>query len=488
MKYEVTKTKVIKSLLWKLGERGGTQGIQLIVMIVLTRLLLPEDYGLIALVVIFISIATFLIDSGFNEALIQKKNTDETDFSSVFYLNIFVACVVYIILFFIAPLIADFFELAQLTLVLRILSLTLILGALNSIQYVIIARSMQFKKLFLSSLFAVFISGIVGLSLAYNNLGVWALVGQQLTSQFLVTGVLWFTVKWRPKFVFSLQRIVGLFSFGWKLVLSTLIYNFYTHLQSLVIGKVFSSAILGFYNRGMQFPNILVSNINGSIQSVMFPALASQQDNRIRIKEMVRRSIVTSSFIIFPMMVGLVVIAEPLVKVLFTDKWLPTVPFLQIFCGYYALWTIDAANLHAIKALGRSDIFLKLEIFKSLIGIFILYISFPFGIHMVALGVLVNRIISTIIDAYPNKSLIDYNFIEQIKDTIPSILLSALMGVIVYSVKWLEFSNVITIIIQIIVGIVIYVGLAIVFKIECFTYLVSSIRDIIHRKKGVILQ
>lgn len=477
MDYKITKSKIIHSLFWKLMERSGTQGIQFLVMIVLTRLLLPEDYGLIAIVIIFISIAGLIVESGFTEALIQKKNANEEDFSSVFYLNLIVAIFFYIMLFFMSPFIATFFDLPQLTLVLRILSLTLFLGAFNSIQHVVIARSMQFKIIFTSSIFAVITSGIVGLTLAYLNYGIWALVGQQVTNQFLITGILWFKINWRPRLVFSLARLSSLYSFGWKLVASTFIYNLYTNIQSLIIGKLFSPAMLGFYNRGTQLPNILVSNINGSIQSVMFPVLASQQDNPSRIKNMVKRSIVTSSFIIFPLMVGLSIIAEPLVKVLFTENWLPTVPFLQIFCAYYALWTIDSANLHAIKALGRSDIFLKLEILKFLIGILILIISLPFGVHVVAIGVLVNRVITTIIDAYPNKYLLNYSFCEQFKDVSPSLILSIAMGALVYGFQFLGLSDISTIIIQLVVGIACYIGFAKLFNIECFTYLLNMMNS-----------
>lgn len=482
----ITKAKVIQSLLWKLGERGGTQGIQLIVMIVLTRLLLPEDFGLVAIVTIFISIAGLLVEGGFNEALIQKKNSNELDFSSVFYLNLFIASVLYILIYLSASIIGDFFEEPQLVTILRVISLILFINPFTSVQYAIISRNMQFKILFKSSLLAVTISGIVGLLLAFANFGVWALVGQQLTSQLLIAIFLSFTVNWRPKLAFSLNSVLKLFSFGWKLVVSTLIYTIYTNLQSMVVGKIFGSAILGFYSKGIQLPNILVLNINGSIQTVMFPALAAHQDDKKRVKEMMRRSIVTSSFILFPIMVGLAIIAEPLVILLFTENWLPSVPFIQIFCGYYALWTIDAANLHVIKALGRSDIFLKLEIIKFFIGILILCISLSFSIHVVAFGVLVNRIISTIMDAYPNKYLIHFNFLEQLKNTIPSIILSLVMGAVVYSINWLEFSKIITILIQIAVGTFVYLGLAMLFKIECFTYLLGSVKELISRKKEVI--
>lgn len=483
---EITKSTIVRSLFWKLLERGGTLGIQLLVMVVLTRILLPEDYGIFAIVIVFISIGSLLVDSGFGEALIQKKRIDDSDISSVFFLNLLVASIIYILLFFIAPYIAVYFEAPQLKNILRTVSLTLFLSSFNSCQYAIVSRKMDFEKVFRSSLVAAVISGIVGLTMAFTNFGIWSLVGQLITQQFLVTTILWFTVKWRPKLQFSLKRASSLFSFGWKLVVSTLIYNLYTSLQNIIIGKVFNSTVLGYYSRGSQLPNILVSNINGSIQSVMFPALASQQDNIYRVKVMVRRVIVTSSFIIFPMLVGLAIIAEPLVKVLFTEKWLPIVPFLQVFCGYYALWAIDATNLHVIKALGRSDIFLKLEILKFFIGIVILIISIPFGVYGIAYGVLINRLISTIIDAIPNKYLIHYGFLEQIKDTLPTCLLTLAMGSTIWNVRVIDFSEIWIILIQICVGITLYIGLAKLFRVECYTFLIFSIKELILRKKGSI--
>ncbi|MEG0449822.1 MAG: lipopolysaccharide biosynthesis protein [Lysinibacillus sp.] len=483
MSYEITKSKIFSSLLWKLMERGGTQGIQFIVMIVLARILLPEDFGLIVLVAIFITIASVFVQSGFNVALIQKKNADEVDFSSVFYLNLCVAFIMYIVLFFCAPVIASFFEYPQLMLVLRILSLTLFLGAINSIQNAVIARNLQFKKLFFSSLGAVIASAIVGIVMAYANFGVWALVGYQLVNQFLITLILSFTVKWRPQLLFSLERIKGLFSYGWKLLASALIDTFYNNVHSFVIGKMFTPAILGFHSRGEQFPNLIVTNINGSIQSVMLPALSSHQDNRQKVKSMVRRSIVTSSFIIFPMMVGLAVIAEPLVKVLLTDKWLPAVPFLQIYCAVYALWPIHTANLQAINALGRSDIFLKLEIVKKIIGLIILGITISFGVYMMVLGLFIGGLLSTFINAYPNLKLLNYSIQEQWKDIMPSFLLSVVMGIVVYNIKWIGKSEIETMSVQIFVGIVVYVGLAKTFKLECLTYLLLTLKDMLRRKK-----
>jgi teichuronic acid exporter len=484
MNDKLNKSRVLSSLFWKLMERGGTQGIQFIVQIILARLLLPADYGIIALVVIFTSIAGVFVQSGLNTALIQKKDADEADFSSVFYLSLFIACLIYIVLFLAAPFIAAFYKIPEITPVFRVLSITLFFGAFNSIQNAVVARNLDFKKLFFSSTGAILISGTVGIYMAYTDFGVWALVGQQISNQLFVTLILWFTVKWRPQLLFSLERVKALFSFGWKLLVSALIDTVYRDLRSLIIGKMYSPVMLGFYNRGQQFPSLIVSNINGSIQSVMLPVLSSQQDNRTRVKEIMRRAIVTSSFVVFPMMIGLAITAEPLVKLLLTDKWLPSVPFLQIFCAVYALWPIHTANLQAINALGRSDIFLKLEIIKKIMGLSILAVTVFYGVYAIALGQVLGGIISTFINAYPNKQLLGYSYKEQWNDVMPSLLLSLMMGAVVYSFKWFEFSVLITLIIQVCIGAILYIGLAWMFKLECFYYLLSSAKEIFVSTKG----
>jgi O-antigen/teichoic acid export membrane protein len=345
---------------------------------------------------------------------------------------------------------------------------------------------MQFKKLFFSSLGAMLVSGTIGITFAYTGFGVWALVAQQLTNQFMITIILWFTVKWRPKLIFSFERVKGLFSYGWKLLASSLIDTLYMNLRSLIIGKIYNPAILGFYSRGEQFPSIIVTNINGSIQSVMLPTLALHQDNKQRVKDMMRRSIVTSSFIIFPMMIGLGTIAEPLVKILLTDKWLTCVPFLQIFCASYAVYPIHTANLQAINALGHSDIFLKLEIIKKIIGLVILGVSIFYGVYAIAIGMLFFSIICTFINAYPNLRLLNYSYKEQWKDIIPSLLLSLVMGVLVYCFKWIHMTAGLTLILQVLVGGLIYIIMARIFKLECYAYLLTTFKDIFKSRKEVI--
>lgn len=477
------KAKVIISLFWKLMERVGTHGIQFVVQIILARLLLPEEYGTIAIIAIFISFANVFVQYGFNTALIQKKNADETDFSSVFFLSLLVAGVFYLILFFTAPLIAGFYENPALTSLLRVLAITLFVGGLNSIQNAVVARKLEFRKLFFSSLGAMLVSGLVGIVMAYNGYGSWALVAQQLSNQIMIAIILWFTVKWRPLLLFSMVRLKELFSFGWKLLVSALINMLYMDSQGLIIAKIYSPIMLGYFNRGQQFPALIVSNINGSIQSVMFPALSQQQENVQRVKEMVRRAIITSSFLIFPMMVGLAVIAEPLVKILLTDKWLPCVPFLQISCAAYALLPIHTANLQAINALGRSDIFLKLEIVKNVVGLMILGISLFYGIYAIAVGMFISSVTSSFINAYPNKKLLNYSYLQQIKDIFPSLVLALIMGGLTYLISWFNLSPGLTLIFQISAGSIFYFGMAKIMNLESFAYIIMTGKQMLADRK-----
>lgn len=484
MRSEGSKNKVLSSLIWKLIERLGTQGIQFIVQIVLARLLLPEEFGLLAIVMVFILLANVFVQSGFNTALIQKKEADEVDFSSILYLSIGIAGILYAVIYFSAPFIASFYKQPLLVPVLRVLSITLFIGAFNSIQNAFVVRNMLFKRLFVSSLSAVIISGIVGIVTAYNGWGVWALVVQHLISKLLNSIILCFTIEWRPKLLFSFKRVKALFSYGSKLLVSALIDTLYRDLRTLIIGRIYSPAILGFYNRGRQFPQFIVANIDSSIQSVMLPTLSAHQDNTKRVKEMMRRAIVSSSFIMFPMMVGMAVVAEPLVEMVLTDKWLPAVPFLQIFCVSNALIPIHTSNLQAINAMGRSDIFLKLEVIKKIVGLTILLISLPFGVYVIALSSILSSIISSFINAYPNKRLLDYSYKEQWLDIMPSLMISLVMGAIVYSINFLSMQAWQILVFQVVSGSVIYILLAKIFKIESFSYLVATIKQLLKDRKG----
>ncbi|TSI11327.1 lipopolysaccharide biosynthesis protein [Lysinibacillus sp. BW-2-10] len=482
MNYQVTKDKVLTSLIWKFMERGGTQIVQIIVTITLARLLLPEEFGLIALISIFISIASIFVQSGFTTSLIQKKVVDELDFSSIFIFSLFVATILYFLIFFTAPLLSIFFSQQSLTPIIRTLSITLFLCAVNSVLNAVIARKMQYKKLFLGSLIANSISGVIGIILAFNHFGVWALVWQQLSNQITITIFLWISLKWRLHFKFSFTKIISHLSFGWKLLVSTLLDTLYYNLIGVLITKIFSPTLLGYYNKGALFPEIIINNLNGSIQSIMLPTLASFQDDKLRMKTIVRRAIVTSSFIIFPMMVGLAVIAESLVELILTEKWLPAVPFLQIFCAICALKPIHTANLQLINAIGRSDIILKLEVIKSIIGIIIIALTIPYGVQSLVLGNFVNGVIFCFIYAFPNIKFVNYSLFEQLKDVLPSFVLSIIMGFIVYQIKWFEFPLILTLVIQIFCGAILYIGMSVIFKLECFTYILSTIKEMFKNK------
>lgn len=475
------KSSVISSLIWKFLERIGTQGVQFVVAIVLARLLAPADFGLIALVTVFVAIANVFVQSGLNTALIQKKDADNLDFSTVFYTSLCIATLLYGLLFACAPLIADFYNgQTKLIPVIRVLGLILLLGAVSSVQEAYVARNMMFKKLFCRSVGAIIPSGIFGITLAYLGFGIWALVGQQLMNSCLMCVIMLFTVKWRPQLEFSIVRFKGLFSFGWKLLCSALLDTVYRNIRDLVIGKLFSPADLGFYNRGDQFPKIIISNINASIQSVLLPSLSTVQDDKLRLKSLARRSIKTSAFLILPMMAGLAAVAKPLTLVLLGEKWLPAVPFIQICCFSYSFWPIHTTNLSAINAVGRSDVFLKIEIIKKCYGLAILTLAIwlfrsPIGIAMSAV---VTAPLGSFVNAFPNKKLLDYGFIEQMKDFLPSFVLSLVMGVGVYMLSSImAVQPILQLPLLVFLGLCFYLGIAKLLKFECFEYIVKTIKD-----------
>lgn len=479
-----SKNSVIKSLIFKFTERCGYQGIAFIVQLILARLLDPTDYGVLTLLTIFINVSQVFVQSGLNTALIQRKDVTERDYSTVFYISLTIALFLYAVLFFAAPFIGNFYNMPVLKNVLRVLAINLLPGAFNSIQNAKIAKEMRFKQLMYCTLGAVALSGIVGITMAYLGFGVWALVGQQLTNQISVCILMLIVVKWRPKLVFDFNRLKTLFSFGGKLLCSNLIDTVYKELQSLVIGKKYDAGTLGYYNRGKQFPELIVNNLNGAIQSVMLPALSQHQDNKDKMKSMMRRSIVTSTFIIFPISMILAVCAEPFISLFLTDKWLPCVPYLRICCFIYAFYPVHTANLQAINAQGRSDVFLKLEIIKKVYGLITLCITvFCFKSPIaIVYGSAITTVISCFVNASPNKKLLNYSYFEQMKDIIPSLVLSIVMGCLVYCITFIGLSNWLTLIIQIASGIVIYIALATILKLECWTYLLDMLKHFL--KKG----
>ena len=475
MKKDVNNT--ISNFIWRFAERCGAQLVTFIVSIVLARILVPEDYGTIALVTVFTAILQVFVDSGLGTALIQKKNADETDFSSVFYFNFTMCLVLYAGMFVAAPFIADFYEDSSLTAVIRVLSLTIVISGVKGIQQAYVSRNMLFKRFFFATIGGTIFSAFVGIGMAYAGFGVWALVTQQLSNMTIDTLILWITVKWRPQRKFSWARLKGLLGFGWKLLISSLLDTVYNNFRNLIIGKMYSSSDLAFFNQGDKFPKVIVTNINISIDSVLLPTMSNAQDNPERIKQMTRRAIKTSTYIMAPLMMGLAFCAEPIVRLVFTDKWLPCVPFLRIFCITYMFWPVHTANLNAIKAMGRSDMFLKLEIVKKIFGMILLLSTMWFGVMAMAYSLLLSSVISQIINSWPNRKLLGYGYLEQVKDFAPGILLAVGMGVCVYFVGYLPFSTLTTLLIQIIVGATIYIGVSALLKLEEFEYLLGMVKS-----------
>ena len=477
MNEKSTGNKVIINLIWRLLERAGVQGLQFVIGIILARVLFPDDYGVIALINAFVLIAVILVQNGFHTALIQKKEADDTDISSVFYINLMLAATLYTLLYFTSPFIAKYLDQPLFVPVIRVLSVILFFGAVNSIQVVILSKNMQFKKFFLGSIGGSVVSGALGIYMAYSGYGVWALVWQQISSQFINIVILGVMIKWKPKLVFSFNRLKNLFSYGWKLLSASLLDGVYHNMYSIVIGKIFNSQTLGLYNRGEQFPKIIVTNVNVSLQSVMLPAMCAEQDDIEKIKAMIRRSVITGSFIVFPLMIGMAAAARPLITALLTEKWIAAVPFLQIMCITYALMPVHSVNLQAINAIGRSDIFLKLEIIKKIIGISVLCISIPFGIYVMVGLQPVMSVISIVINAYPNKKFFGYGFKEQLNDFLPTLIISFIMGGFIYLLSFPNWNPWLTLIIQAGSGIAVYSGLAFIFKFESLNYIANTVKS-----------
>lgn len=472
----------INNFIWRFAERCGAQLVTFIVSIVLARILTPEDYGVVALVTVFTSILQVFVDSGLGTALIQKKNADDLDFSSVFYFNFVVCIVLYIIMFFTAPFISVFYNDGSLTSIVRVASLTIVISGVKGIQQAYVSRNMLFKRFFFATLGGTIFSAFIGIGLAYAGFGVWAIVAQQLSNTAIDTLILWITVKWRPKKMFSIKRLKELLNFGWKLLVSSLFNTVYNNLRNLIIGKYYSSADLAYYNQGDKFPNLIITNINSSIDSVLLPTLSSAQDEKNRVKNMTRRAIKTSTYIMAPLMMGLAFCATPIVRLILTEKWMPCVPYLQIFCITYMFWPIHTANLNAINAMGRSDYFLKLEIVKKAIGMILLLSTMHFGVMVMAYSLLVTTVTSMIINSWPNKNLLGYSLKEQIIDIFPGIFLAILMGLAISLVRLLALPDIVILALQIPLGAVIYIGLSYVFKIEPFEYLLNMVKSTLKKK------
>ena len=473
--------KVFSNLIWRFSERIGAKLISVVVNLILARILAPELYGTVAIVLVFTEILQVFVESGFGTALIQKKDADDLDFSSVFFFNLAMSVLLYVLLFAFAPLISRLYGRPELLKIIRVVGLILIIAGVRNVQQAYVSRNMLFKRFFFSTLGGTVVSAVVGIFMAVKGFGVWAYVTQYLLNNLVGTLILWFTVKWRPVARFSLERLKGLFSYGWKLLVSSLLNIVSDKLRPLIIGYRFSPADLSFYNEGLLFPNLIVDNVNSSIDSVLLPALSQQQDSAEQVKTMTRRAIQISSYIMWPLMIGLFVCAEPLVSLLLGKDWLPCVPFVRIFSLYYALFPIHTANLNAIKAMGRSDIFLRLEIVKRVLDLVFVVSTVFIGVRAMAYGLLIQGVLCLFINSYPNSKLCGYAFSQQLRDIIPAFLLAAAMGLLVWLISLAGFGSLVTLILQVLTGAVFYIAASVILKLDTFNYLLGIVKKMLHR-------
>ena len=481
------KQKTIKGTMWKFSERISAQLVNFIVSIILARLLLPDDYGVIALVSVFITICDKLVVSGFATSLIQKKDADNIDFSTVFFFSLITSLILYVALFFSAPFIADFYSAYNRELlinVIRVMGIQIIITAINSVQNAYVSRTMQFKKTLWSTVISTVLSATIGIIMALTGYGVWALVAQYCVQAASTTVVLWIVVRWRPQIKFSIKRFKALYSYGWKIFAASMIKVLYNDLRSIVIGKAYSPADLAYYNKGQSFPQLIESNVGGTIDSVLFPAFSKKQDSKAEMLSILRRAIKTSTYVLMPLLAGLAAVAAPLVEILLTSKWLECVPYMQIICFTFMFMPIEIDNLQAIKAMGRSDLVMMLEIIKKVVGVALLVFSIPFGIKAIAFSMLVGAIINAIIDAVPNRKLLGYKFSQQFIDILPSLLLSLLMFGGVYALSFIPINIYLLFTIQFAAGVTFYAGVSAILRVESFMYLLSVLKSMFAKKKN----
>ena len=481
------KKAVLSGIFWKFAERFGAQAVSLVVSIVLARLIAPAEYGAISLVMVFINIANVFVTSGFGTALIQKKDADNIDFSTVFYFSLFFSSAVFLVLFFLAGFIASFYGMPILRPVFRVLSLSIVIMGINSVQQAYVSRKMLFKKFFCATIVGTITSAFVGILLAYLGFGIWALVAQTLTNNIMDTIILQLTIKWRPIRVFSFNRLKNLFAYGWKLLMQSIVLQIYASLRSLFIGKIYTPADLAFYTKGNQFPDLISTNIDTAINAALFPAMSKEQESIDRVKAMARKTTQITSYVMNPILIGFAAVAEPFISLLLTDKWLPCIPYLRICCIVLLFRAPQTAILQAVKAVGRSDSVLKVDFPIRVFSLVVLFISIRFGVIYLALSEVLITIIGTILYIAMAKKTIHYTAREVCTDFLINTSLSLFMGIVVWGIGLvLPFSQIIVLIVQIMVGIVLYILISIITKNSSYIYCIQTITEVmnsfVHRK------
>lgn len=475
--------KIIGGVFWRLLERTSSQLVSLVVSIVLARLLLPEDFGIISMVTIFIALADVLVCSGLPAALIQKKDADDTDFSSVFYANLVLSLFLYVVLYIFSPHISAFFEMPLLAAILPVFGLRIIIAGISSVQLAYASRNMLFRHYFWATLSGSVVSGIIGVAAAYLGAGVWALVFQQITSVAISTVVTFIVIPWKPHKLFSFSRLKGLFCYGWRILFEGISEALTVQARNLIIGKVYTSDDLGFYTKAQQFPNLLINNVVSSISSVLFPAMSSVQDNPEQVKALLRKSASLATYIMFPLMFGLALVAKPFVTVILTEKWLECVPYLQIFCFTQGATIGMIVRHEAMKSIGRSDVYMYEHIIYRVVVFALLLAIYKISVLAIALSLIAGSLIMSFTVGITSKIYNSYGFKEQLADVLPTTIACLIMSVPVYLIGLLKVPAIIVLVLQILAGILVFLAASHIFKIEGYIFVKNSVINVLKRRK-----
>jgi O-antigen/teichoic acid export membrane protein len=478
------KEKTISGLLWSFIDNFASQGVQLIVGLILARILSPREFGLIGMLTIFIAVSQSIIDSGFSNALIRKENCTQKDYSTIFYFNVFIGVILYILLYCFSNSISIFFNEPQLKSLIQILGIGLILNSLVIIQRTILTKELNFKIQMRVSIISSLGSGIIAIVLANNGYGVWSLVALTL-SRFSFSAIfLWLWSKWKPVWVFSTASLGELFSFGSKLLVSGLIETIYRNLYNMIIGRYFSATQLGYYTQADQLQSVASQNLNNIITRVSYPVLSSIQKDTQQLRIVYKKLITSTMLITFVLMIFLAAIAKSLILVLIGDKWLPSIIYVQMLCFVGMFYPLHALNLNMLQVKGRSDLFLRLEIIKKILAVPIIIIGVLLGIKAMILGMILLNIIAFYINSYWSGSLIGYSTLEQVKDIIPSFCIALFVGSFVFLIGHLiVLSNLLILLVQLSLGTFLIIVIVEIFRMESYIYMKDILLGILFIKK-----
>ncbi len=480
------KSKTISGFIWKFLQNAGTQIIGFIISLVLARILTPDDYGVVAMITVFTNIAMVFINTGFSSAIIQKKELSEKDINTMFYSGIGVSLFLYAILYFAAPYISIWYHEPRLTSLLRVQSLVIVIGALYSVQRALIARDFKFKKSFYVGLCGVGVHGVVGIILALLGFGAWALVYSSLVNYAVAAVLMWCIVKWKPKFIFSGKSFKNMFGFSMKMLASGLLDSIFNNIRSIIIGTQYSGKDLAYYNKGYQFPTLVMTQVDGATTTVLFSSLSKYQSDWENGLKVLRRAMKTSLYVCAPLMAGMCAVADPMIRILLTDKWADSIVYVRLVAIICLFWPLSAQR-HALNSLGKSGVSLRLNIIGKSVTVVCLLLTFRHSVQLMIASSIFASMICLVINAFVYRKHLQYQFKHQIADILPPIVLSAVMGFATYSVMFLNLSSILTLLIQVPLGILIYVAGSKLFKFESFEYLWGMLKGFLkkHKKPSV---